>query len=350
MRKNLCSVSVAICVVATASHGQGQTAVVAQELAARVHIPAATAGRVTADTTQMHVAGMRRSGAGDPALPGDAWHVGSLTKSMTATLAARLVDGGRIRWDSTIGEVLGTAYPDMHPDWRDTPLSALLTHLSGMEPNLSRVATLILRNGSRRAYVERMLARPPTETPGTFVYSNAGYVVAGAMLEAAGRASWEELMQAEVFGPLGMESAGFGPPQGDAIEGHGTGLFGGVNPAGQGFGADNIPAMGPAGRVHLNTEDMLDYLRAHLLRDEAFLTPEAWQTLHAPAGPRGYGMGWAVGDDGSLVHSGSNTLWYARALVDVVAGEAVFVAVNSGNLDRVAEPVDTALRTVLQGP
>jgi CubicO group peptidase (beta-lactamase class C family) len=309
-------------------------------------IPAATAGRVTADALSFAVAGVRVLDEEAAALPGDAWHVGSLTKSMTATLAARLVEAGVIGWDSTVGEVLGQLHPEMAEDWRDTPLHLLLTHGAGMAANLDGATW----DWPRGDYVGAILSEAAEEEPGGFLYSNAGYVVAGAMLEAAGGASWEELMAAEVFGPLGLGSAGFGAPEGGAIEGHQSRLFRGLRAVGHGEGADNIPALGPAGRVHLSVDDMLRYLRAHLVQDEAYLGAESWARLHQPTGPQDYAMGWGVGPDGSLVHSGSNTFWYAVAFVDVAGGEAVFVAVNTGDLDEVAGPVDAALRELLSDP
>lgn len=144
-----------------------------------------------------------------------------------------------------------------------------------------------------------------------------------------------------------MDSAGFGPPQGAAPEGHRGRLVLGLTPAGQGNDADNIPAMSPAGRVHLSTEDMLRFLRAHALRDAEFLAEETWEELHRASGPRNYAMGWGVTESGSLIHSGSNTLWYAIAYIDPATEEAVFVAVNTGDLDSVSDPIDAAVRDLL---
>jgi len=333
--------------LALSGSGGAQTApeAIVRALASDPAIPAAVAGRVNAEALDYAVAG-ERVRDGDAVQPGDAWHVGSLTKSMTAVLAARLVEAGLIGWDATIGAVLGPRYPDMLPEWRDVPLHLLLTHGAGMRPN----AEAVTGDWPRADYVAAALQEPPVEARGGFVYSNAGYVVAGAMLEAAGGAPWERLMAAQVFGPLGLGSAGFGPPLGAAIEGHERRLFRGLRPVGQGPVADNIAALGPAGRVHLGAEDMLRYLRAHLERDPDFLAAETWARLHRPSGPEDYAMGWGVGPEGSLVHSGSNTFWYAVAYLDVANGEAVFVAVNSGDPGAVARPVDAALRELLTVP
>jgi CubicO group peptidase (beta-lactamase class C family) len=321
---------------------------IAEALAGISDVPAAAAGWVTAQDMAFGVAGTRVVNGTEPVQPDDQWHVGSITKGMTATLAARLVAAGAITWDTRLGALLGDSYPDMHPDWHDTPLRMFLTHRSGMAANIADETAAELGAAPRRDYVAEALLAAPIGAPGDFVYSNAGYVVAGAMLEAAGGAPWEELMRAHVFAPLGMESAGFGPPQGAALEGHSPRLLWGVSAAGQSPEADNIPAMGPAGRVHLNAEDMLRYLRAHLTRDQAFLDAEAWEILHEPIGAEGYAMGWGVGEDGSLVHSGSNTLWYAVAYVAPGSDRAVFVSTNTGDFNAVVEPVDAALRALLE--
>jgi len=82
----------------------------AERLAARADIPGAVAGWVQAEAMQIGAAGLRTAG-GDGVEAGDPWHIGSLTKSMTAVLAARLVERGLITWDSTVGEVLAVDGP-----------------------------------------------------------------------------------------------------------------------------------------------------------------------------------------------------------------------------------------------
>ena len=47
---------------------------------------------------------------------------------------------------------------------------------------------------------------------GKHLYSNLGYVVAGAMAERVTARSWESLMQERLFAPLGISSADFGAP------------------------------------------------------------------------------------------------------------------------------------------
>ena len=52
------------------------------------------------------VDGERKIGSGVPLEIGDRWHLGGITKSITATMIARLVESGQMQWSDTIGEML----------------------------------------------------------------------------------------------------------------------------------------------------------------------------------------------------------------------------------------------------
>ena len=143
-------------------------------------------------------------------------------------------------------------------------------------------------------------------------------------------------MRAHVFAPLGMERAGFGVPQGDQPVGHGPGLFRAQVPEDQSPEADNSVVFGPAGTVHLSLEDWLAFTRVFRGRGDGFLAPEAldWLTrVHGPA-DADYSMGWGILDDdrhGRLFsHAGSNTKWYAQAVVAPDRDFTVLVVTNTG--------------------
>src|SRR5262249_2971789 len=78
------------------------------------------------------VDGLRAATSATPATTHDQWHLGSITKSMTATLVARCVEAGAVSWDDTIGGVLGAAIPDMRADYRDASFRHLLCHRAGL--------------------------------------------------------------------------------------------------------------------------------------------------------------------------------------------------------------------------
>ena len=303
------------------------------------------------------VAGLRANGQEAQIRPGDLWHIGSNTKAMTATLAARLVERGVIGWDTTIGQALGGRVDTIHADLRGVTLSELLRHRSGIRANSGLITTLRLRGSDgerdpvadRGVYLDNVLSGRPAGEAGAFLYSNAGYVVAGAMMEAAAVVPYETLMARHVFEPLGMESAGWGPPgragELDQPRGHGAGLFGlGVEEPGP--GADNPVAMNPAGRAHMSLEDLARFLKAHIERDSDYLRPESWTRLQTPEPGEDYAMGWGTGPDGRLGHAGSNTMWLVDMAVWPDAGTGAAVAVNDGRIDDVARDVRDVLNAL----
>ncbi len=309
--------------------------------------------------TQLWVDGERLLGSGVAVQQNDVWHLGSITKSMTATLVARLVERGAVSWDDQVGDVLGTVVPDMQPAYRTVTFRHLLCHRSGLPGNLPTTEFVLYAReladarDERRKYAARALTMTPVGPPAkTFLYSNNGYVVAGAMLEARLGRSWETLIDAELFKPLGLSSAGFGAPgRAGAIDqpvGHAQAMVGAsLRPYRLGEGStDNPVALGPAGRVHMSLQDLLHYLEAH--RDGTDLLKSAsWTVLHTPPFGGDYAMGWVVQGDAVRWHNGSNTLWYAEALFDRHAGIVAAAVANDGDLTRSRPAVGHALRDAI---
>jgi CubicO group peptidase (beta-lactamase class C family) len=60
-----------------------------------------------------------------------------------------------------------------------------------------------------------VLKEPSQLNTGDYYYSNIGYAIAGFMAERITGQTWETQMKSKIFEPLGMSSAGFGPPGGN---------------------------------------------------------------------------------------------------------------------------------------
>jgi CubicO group peptidase (beta-lactamase class C family) len=311
-----------------------------ERLRAQAGAPAlAAALRRGDDPPTIWVTGEREAGSGSSATAADLWHLGSITKSMTATLVARLVDAGRVNWTDTLGEALGAAAPAMRPAYRSATFLHLLSHRAGLPANLPldvlagypRAAAD--SRADRLRYLGKALAQAPIgPAERTFEYSNTGYVAAAAMLEARLGESWETLIRDWLFKPLGLATAGFGAPGGAGVLeqpiGHGPGPRGALTPYRPGDPVNDNPAvLGPAGRVHMSLPDLLTFLTAHRDRT-ALLTSDAWRKLHTPPFGGDYALGWIVRPDGALWHNGSNTLWYAEALVQPAQGIVAAAAAN----------------------
>jgi len=86
--------------------------------------------------------GVRALGTDVPVTIDDRFHIGSDTKAMTATLAGMMVDEGRLRWDSTIGEVLGDKVRGMNPTLAAVTLEQLLSHTSGIPTDTQEIANI----------------------------------------------------------------------------------------------------------------------------------------------------------------------------------------------------------------
>ena len=183
-----------------------------------------------------------------------------------------------------------------------------------------------------------MLSKPPLSRPGTaYAYSNVGYVMAGLMAEEVAGQPWEELMQQRLFDPLGMRSAGFGPPGQSSGEranqpwGHRE-IQGRLEPV----WLDNAPCMGPAGTVHASVPDWGKFAALHLRGAEGkgrLLKPATFRTLHTPPPGSDYACGWTVGErfwagGRTLSHNGSNTYWYASIWLFPGLDVATLVATN----------------------
>ena len=79
------------------------------------------------------VVGLRSADGGPAATVEDRWHMGSITKSMTSTLAASMVEDGLISWDTTPLDVWPELANDIHADFRNATLRQFLSHTSGMK-------------------------------------------------------------------------------------------------------------------------------------------------------------------------------------------------------------------------
>jgi CubicO group peptidase (beta-lactamase class C family) len=301
------------------------------------------------ETVALGFAGFRTRGKDDKIVAGDRFHIGSDTKAMTAVLCGILVDEGKLQWGQTLAETFPELTKSMHPQYHDATLEQLLTQRGGAPGSIPMDlwAKLWQHMGpptdARRLLLEGITTKEPEAIPGTrYIYSNAGYSIAGHMAETVTGKSWEDLMREKIFQPLGMTSGGFGAPgtpgQNDQPRGHkqnGT-------PVEPGPGADNPAGIGPAGIVHCSVEDWAKFAAANLPSGKPKLVaPATLQKLHTPApanpGERRYAMGWTVYTDKpwaggpALAHGGSNTMWYAVAWLAPAKDFAVVIACNQRN-------------------
>jgi CubicO group peptidase (beta-lactamase class C family) len=301
--------------------------------------------------------GIRKLGDPTPVTIDDQWHIGSCTKSMTATLAAMFIEENKLRWDTTIAEVFPELKGKMDKQYETVTVEQLLTQRGGVpgKPPADAWKRAWEQKGTptqqRYEFIQAVLAQPPDAAPGTkYIYSNQGYTIVGAMLEKISGKPWEDLITEKLFKPLHMDSAGFGPP----------GTIGKVD---QPWGhtreslpkqSDNPPAIAPAGRVHCSLDDLARYAISQMEgeRNGGLLKAKTFQKLHTPPDGADYACGWRVVKRGwaggnALTHNGSNTMWYVVMWLAPEKDFSVIVATNTG-ADNAAKACDDVVGTMIK--
>ncbi len=317
----------------------------------RTGVPAIAAAIVKKGAiTDVAVVGERWVGSGQNVERNDRFHVGSVTKSMTATMIAALVQKELLSWDFTVGDILGDM--EMRDEYRDVTLEQLLQHRGGIpaytqvsddeEQRLDSLPGTPRRQ--REAFVAMVLMEKPEATPGKeMYYSNAGYAVAAVMAERVGSRSWEELIDIHLFEIITMKTGGFGWPATPQNPNQPRGHFEENNAfRTQIFGEYELGSyLAPAGGVHCSIEDLARYAIVHLRglagRDKD-LHAEIIIRLHtAPAAPEGtmrYAAGWAIVDSPEVgevhTHNGSAGTFFATIELYPEYDTAVVLATNVG--------------------
>ena len=92
--------------------------------------------------------GTRKAGAMIPVTINDRFHLGSDTKAMTALLAAILVEGGKLRCDTTPAGVFPELADKMDPRFRRITLEQLLSHTSGIPTDNEDIVKIYLEGMS----------------------------------------------------------------------------------------------------------------------------------------------------------------------------------------------------------
>jgi CubicO group peptidase (beta-lactamase class C family) len=145
--------------------------------------------------------GVRRIGTVEPVDSYTQFQVASLTKAVTATAMAMLVDEGELDWDDPIQKHL----PDFQlaDEWvsRHFTVRDALAMRSGVFSG----DTLVFSDRSRPEILEAMrLLEAPGFRAGYAAAPNLMYFLAGEVVRAVSGVSWDDFVQRRIFDELGM--------------------------------------------------------------------------------------------------------------------------------------------------
>ncbi|MEP7003148.1 MAG: serine hydrolase domain-containing protein [Chloroflexota bacterium] len=268
------------------------------------------------------------------------FEIASITKTMTATVAAMLAARQQLDLDAPVRRYLPEfrvrdAGVSEHVTVRD-----LFTHTAGWFgeylPPTGHGADAIARAVAAMADLEQV------SPAGTFSYNNVSLTVAGRVIEVASGLPYERAVHELLFAPLGMTGSAFRAEDvlydrlaaGHTVrDGRATLVR---SRLGEGSGG------GPAGGVRSTVRDLLRYARFHLgdgTVDGTRLMPAAaLQAMRAPRvslGPLGHvGLSWFVEDRGATTiayHGGATVAHMSQLTLVPDRGAALVILTNGAN-------------------
>jgi D-alanyl-D-alanine carboxypeptidase len=219
---------------------------------------------------------------GHPADGESLYRIASLTKPITAT--ALLISERAGRLDRTDKITKFRAYPDPAPT-----IDELIQHIPGLSNYTSTEAWAFTRTSPTT--VESLLSLvQPWDGVKRYQYSNSHAAFTGSILEQVNGLRYEDVVQRDIFGPLGMSRSSFAiPPASES-----TGFP---------FPSQTHPTwVYAAGGVTSTTADMTRFLQALLNNQFGF---GAVESFDRSAGVTSFGMGSGnPGGDLRFTHSG----------------------------------------------
>ena len=167
---------------------------------------------IDGEVAHVRTLGETVAGSGDPITSQTLFKIASNSKAMTATVLARLVQQGALRWDDPVVEHL--PHFAMHDPWVTEHMTVrdLLVHNSGLPEGGGDLMLWPEPNRFTRMDITRGLRHivPAYGFRSGYAYDNLLYVVAGEVAAAAGGAPYEELVRREIFEPLGLDGCRVG--------------------------------------------------------------------------------------------------------------------------------------------
>lgn len=270
---------------------------------------------------------------------------GSISKSFTALGLVKLLEEKGLSLSTPISQI--DKYLQFKNDWQSSaPITVeqVLEHTAGFdeihflnkkEISADHTCKMLVEDNIKSLYARWK--------PGTrMAYSNAGFFVAGQLIESLSNQRYNDYLSKEILSPIGMETAGFYyevPAKLPLVNGY-------YNEGGKfhlvPFSESHASA---AGDLCANAKDMANYLQFMLNRksnfNDAFIIPNstfdrietAKTTLAAKAGfTRGYGLGnsnrWM---NGHLFHGHDGMIagFSSIYLYSKTANIGIAIAINS---------------------
>jgi CubicO group peptidase (beta-lactamase class C family) len=267
---------------------EGDLTALLREHASRHAVPGAAIGilREGAATTAHY--GVADVSTGEPVTPATLFSLGSLTKSMVATVIVRLAEAGRLSLDDPVAahvpELRGGGWA------QGATLRDLLANRSGLPLRAGLEFDFAARGDEDDGALSRLAADVPAGVPAAtfWSYTNVGWCLLGRAIETATDAAWEDAMRHHLAS-MGMRETTFanGAVTKRRASGHEITAEGPVP-----MGPLRARAYGPAGTIAVSTvTDLLRFAAMHL--EDSSLA--ALRAVHAEVSIYGWLDSWCLG-------------------------------------------------------
>ena len=311
--------------------------------------------------------GVKELGGTDPVTPDTLMRVASVTKPVTTTMAAALVDDGRVGWDTPVVDLLpdfALADPELT---RRLTVADLFCACTGVPPRDAELGF-----NAFELTPERLIASaatlPLTAPFGEqYQYSNQMFAIGGYAAAAAAGGGPNDLydaytlaMRERVLDPIGMERSTFSLADvladGDYAASHLVNLAGEYHPLALLEDESVFTAEAPAGALWSSAREMARYVQTQLAGGVA---PDGtrvvsggepgrrpgrrgWRSRPNRAGRRcstrcsqDYGLGWFVGEYGGqrLLSHGGTAFGFTSEIAFLPEADLGLVVLTNGAAD-----------------
>jgi CubicO group peptidase (beta-lactamase class C family) len=309
------------------------------QLATKYEIPGVAVGVWTKGKAYLACHGVTDLDQPEPIEPDTPFPVASVTKTFTATAMMRLVADQHVELHAPVQQYLPEfSVADPSASAQITVLN-LLNHTAGLDwgsPDCPDDSNDALARYVAALHNQQLIAAPGTRVS----YSQAGYNVAGRIIEVVTGTSYEQAIATLVLEPLSLQHSTFAPRDGITYPvsmGHNVSTDGTVTvaQAWKGTRANN-----PGGGLAASASDLLAWARFHqgdggpvLPETELRLMRHPTAKLVGSSLGNAVGIGWFVRDLGKVSafgHAGSANGQFAEILIVPEKDFAVVTLANSG--------------------
>jgi len=298
---------------------------------------------VVRDDRTVYFRGLGVSRGDTPVTQDTLFVLGSTSKAFTALATLQLVDVGKLRLDEAVEDVL-PEFLHGAPAAAHITIRSLLNQTSGISQKAGDQP--VWREGRTgpnaiRDWASGLDASALDRPPGSFEYSNANYIILGALIEKASGETYAHYVREHIFLPLHMTHSYASQPGVDfkrLARGH-TQFLG----IGYAWDIPYPPSYVPAGFVITSARDLVKYIAAQLpgshntgalgLSASSFVLWHQGRAAMDQSGTRRYAMGWMTATFNGvpvLAHPGGTGVFSTEFVLVPEKNWGVIVLANGG--------------------